>query len=201
MTSIQPITLTAPRVQLLPLDPSHAAGLLEAAQGQGIWDYMPSAVNNEDAMVQWIETALAAQARGEELPFTIWDQQLAKIVGGTRYLDISISHKSLEIGWTWLSPEVHRTSVNTECKYLLFKHAFETLGVNRVQLKTDSRNERSQKAIERIGGVREGVLRRHRILPDGYVRDSVYFSVIAEEWPVVKARLEGMMGPLGAPPQ
>ncbi|MCW3060214.1 MAG: family N-acetyltransferase [Capsulimonas sp.] len=191
--TIEPISLTASRAQLLPLDPSHAAGFLKAAQGQGIWDYMPIAVDNELAVAQWIETALAAQSRGEELPFTVWDQQLAKIVGSTRYMDISLPHKSLEIGWTWLSPEVHRTAVNTECKYLLLQHAFEALGMNRVQLKTDSRNERSQRAIERIGGVREGVLRRHRVLPDGYVRDSVYFSVIAEEWPAVKARLEGMM--------
>ena len=107
-------------------------------------------------------------------------------MGSTRYLDIRVANRSLEIGWTWLGVAVQRTPVNTDCKYLLLTHAFEDLGAIRVQLKTDARNVGSQKAIERIGAKREGTLRKHYVLWDGHVRDSVYFSVLEEEWPDVK---------------
>ncbi|HRJ48186.1 MAG TPA: GNAT family protein, partial [Opitutaceae bacterium] len=113
-----------------------------------------------------------------------------RAVGSTSYLDIAPEHRRIEIGWTWLGAEARRTAINTECKYLLLRHAFETLGCGRVQLKTDARNLRSQAAIERIGAKREGVLRRHLVMPDGFVRDTVMFSILAEEWPAVKARLE-----------
>ncbi|HKY52696.1 MAG TPA: GNAT family protein, partial [Anaerolineales bacterium] len=116
-----------------------------------------------------------------------------RVAGATRYLNIISHDRGLEIGGTWYGPEFQRTAVNTECKYLLLQHAFETLGCIRVQLKTDSRNERSQKAIERIGAVKEGVLRNHMILPDGYYRHSVYYSILDTEWPNVKRRLEEMM--------
>jgi RimJ/RimL family protein N-acetyltransferase len=124
------------------------------------------------------------------IPFVIIDKESQKIVGSTRFYDISVPNKGLEIGSTWLTPAMWRTSVNTECKYLLLKHCFETIGTIRVQFKTDSRNIRSQRAIERLGAVKEGVLRNHMILPDDYVRDSVYYSIIDREWPVVKLRLE-----------
>jgi RimJ/RimL family protein N-acetyltransferase len=115
-------------------------------------------------------------------------------VGSTRYLDIRRENRGLEIGWTWLAAAVQRTAVNTECKYLLLRHAFETLGAIRVQLRTDLRNLRSQRAIERIGATREGVFRQERIMWDGYLRDSVFYSVIDCEWPAVKARLEARLG-------
>lgn len=124
----------------------------------------------------------------------IIDQATNQVVGSTRFLDISSQHRQLEIGSTWLTPSVWRTRMNTECKYLLLKHCFEVLETIRVQIKTDRRNVQSQRAIERLGAVKEGVLRRHRILPDGYVRDTVYYSVIDEEWPAVKARLEAFLG-------
>src|SRR5699024_2902682 len=111
----------------------------------------------------------------------------------TRFLNISIPNSNLEIGWTWLSPKVWRTSINTECKYLLLKHCFEMLGAIRVQLKTDSRNVRSQQAIERIGAVKEGVLRNHMVMSDGFLRHSVYYSVIDQEWSLVKDKLERML--------
>jgi len=139
------------------------------------------------------KAAIAQRRLKLEWPLVVVDRTTDTIVGSTRYLDIVPAHKAVEIGWTWLTPSVWRTSINTECKYLLLRHAFETAGAIRVCLKTDSRNLRSQAAIERIGGVREGVLRRHRILPDGYRRDSVYYSIIDEEWPAVKARLEAML--------
>jgi RimJ/RimL family protein N-acetyltransferase len=139
--------------------------------------------------------AAAFQRRdaGIEQPFVILDHGSGELAGSTRYLDIQPLHRGVEIGWTWIAPAYQRTAVNTHAKFLLMRHAFETLGAIRVSLKTDSRNERSQRAIERIGAKREGVLRNHYIMPDGYYRDSVYYSVIDTEWPMVKERLDAMM--------
>jgi len=124
------------------------------------------------------------------MPFAVVDTLRNRIVGSTRLADISFPNRGVEIGWTWLDPSVWRTPINTECKYLLLKHCFETLDMIRVCLKTDSRNVRSQRAIERLGARREGILRSHRILPDGYARDSVYYSILASEWPDVRQTLE-----------
>jgi RimJ/RimL family protein N-acetyltransferase len=141
-------------------------------------------------MARWVDSALAEWQSGKSLPFVIEDRETGRIAGSTRLLDFDAANRGVEIGFTWLNPDVWRTRINTECKYLLLRHCFETIQVIRVQLKTDARNVQSQEAIERIGGVREGVLRHHRIMPDGYLRDSAYFSILAEEWPSVKARLE-----------
>jgi RimJ/RimL family protein N-acetyltransferase len=146
-----------------------------------------------EAFSAWIEAALAAHAEGHQLPFAIIDAGGGRAIGSTRYLNITQRDYGLEIGWTWLAPEARRTAVNTECKYLLLRHAFETLGAIRVQFKTDSRNERSRRAIARVGAVQEGVLRKHMILESGYQRDSVVF-IIADEWPAAKANLEKKMG-------
>ncbi|GHO42804.1 GNAT family N-acetyltransferase [Ktedonospora formicarum] len=190
---ITPITLQGNIVRLEPLQQAHAADLY-AAGDTTIWRYMPdSPGSSPEAMASWIDTAHQAREKGIELPFAIILLQTGQAIGSTRYLDISQQHRGLEIGWTWLSPKVQRTGVNTECKYLLLRHAFEGLGAIRVQLKTDSRNEQSQRAIERIGASREGVLRNHKIMPDGYLRHSVYYSIIESEWPSVKERLQGMM--------
>jgi RimJ/RimL family protein N-acetyltransferase len=136
---------------------------------------------------------LAAQARGEGLAFAIIDQGRGEAVGGTTYMDVAMADRRLEIGNTWLGRAAWRTAINTEAKLLLLRHAFETLGCHRVQMKTDARNLRSQAAIERLGAKREGVLRQHLVLPDGFVRDTVMYSVIAAEWPGVKARLQGLL--------
>lgn len=190
---VEPVTLTGKRSKLVPLNREHTQALFEAGNYPEIWTYMPQNSSSLEDMEEIVEGALAQMVTGAELPFSIVDQMSGKIVGSTRFLDISPANRSLEIGWTWLTPEVWRTRINTECKYLLLKHCFETLGTIRVQLKTDSRNLRSQAAMERIGAIREGVLRKHRILPDGYIRDSVYFSIVDDEWPKVKARLEAML--------
>jgi RimJ/RimL family protein N-acetyltransferase len=134
-----------------------------------------------------VNDALVARDRGNELPFVIRDLDTGALVGSTRYLDISVANRGLEIGWTWLNPSVWRSRVNSECKYLLLSHAFEALGAIRVQLKTDQRN------LARLGAVREGVLRSHMILQSGYVRDTVFFSIIAAEWPAVKERLQRVL--------
>jgi N-acetyltransferase len=181
------------RVTLRPLQAEDAEALYEAGRDPDIWTYMTSKIQTRADMDKFVMTALKNYESATEIPFVVIDNESGALLGSTRYLDISMANRGLEIGFTWLSPQVWRTRVNTECKYLLMKHAFETLSFIRVQWKTDSRNIRSQQAIERLGAVREGVLRKHRILSDGYVRDSVYYSVIAEEWPAVKARLEAFL--------
>jgi RimJ/RimL family protein N-acetyltransferase len=185
-----PNELAGKRAKLLPMEREHAQALYEAGQHPEIWAYMPIRITTPEEMERFVEQALKAKAEGTEFPFVIVDQETGRIVGSTRFLDISLPNRHLEIGWTWHSPDVWRTRINTECKYLLLRHCFETLDLLRVQLKTDGRNLRSQRAIERIGGIKEGVLRRQRILHDGYVRDTVYYSILAEEWPDVKTRLE-----------
>ena len=190
MMNVEPITLTGYRIRLEPLQLEHADALLQTAYEAATWDYMPvNPSHSLDAMQQWIQSALLEQQAGSGLPFVIIDRVHDKVIGSTRYLDIVPAHWRLEIGWTWLAPEVRGSGVNTDCKYALLQHAFETLGAIRVQLKTDSRNLRSQRAIERLGAVKEGVLRNHVIMPDGYRRHSVYYSILDSEWPQVKAGL------------
>jgi N-acetyltransferase len=191
---VQPVVLTGAWAKLLPMDQSHIDALYEAGRSPEIWPYMPMSVQTIDDMQRLVREALRARERGAEFPFVIIDQERTRVVGSTRFLEITPAHRGIEIGWTWLSPEAWRTSINTECKYLLLRHCFEVLGAIRVQLKTDARNVRSQTAIERLGAVREGVLRHHRIMPDGYLRDSVYYSILVEEWPAVRTRLDGYLG-------
>jgi RimJ/RimL family protein N-acetyltransferase len=190
---IRPVELEGERVRLVPMEAAHIPDLYEAGKDPAIWTYTTRKVRTPEDMRDLVEAALRAREQGTELPFVILDKESGRLVGSTRFLNIVAAHRQLEIGWTWLSPAVWRTRVNTECKYLLLRHCFETLGAVRVQLKTDSRNVRSQQAIERIGAVREGVLRRHMILPDGYIRDTVMYSITDLEWPRVKKRLEGML--------
>jgi prepilin-type processing-associated H-X9-DG protein len=146
-----------------------------------------------DDAAGFIAEALVEQDRGTDIPFAIIDAGSGTVAGSTRYLEIRREHRGLEIGWTWLGPKYQRTGINTECKYLLLSHAFDTLDAMRVQLKTDSRNVQSQKAIERIGAKPEGVLRAHMLMWDGHVRDSAYFSITTEEWPTVKEGLRQML--------
>jgi len=141
-------------------------------------------------MRSWVLDLLDRQTKGTDLPFTVIHLDSGRAIGATRYLNIRPQDRALEIGGTWYAVEFQRTAVNTECKYLLLKHAFEGLKCIRVQFKTDLRNERSQRALERIGAVKEGILRSHMITPDGYIRDSVFYSILASEWPLVRARLE-----------
>jgi RimJ/RimL family protein N-acetyltransferase len=190
----RPVVLSGRHARLEPLSQAHAQDLCAAGGESAQWAYLPRGElrSVEDARA-WIADALEAQAAGRELAFAIVSLASGRAVGSTRFLDIRREHRGLEIGWTWLSPAVQRTAVNTECKRLLLAHAFETLGALRVQLKTDARNERSQRAIERLGAVREGVLRSHQVVRDGFVRDTVMYSVIAAEWPAVRARLDGSL--------
>jgi N-acetyltransferase len=190
----QPVILTGQTVRLEPLSHAHAEDLFQAGVDRTIWTYMPvGGFSDLPSLHAWIDKASEARDRGVEVPFATILLESGRAVGSTRYMDIRPEHRALEIGSTWLSPQVQRTRVNTECKYLLLKHAFENLGAHRVQLKTDARNVRSQRAIERIGGVMEGVLRRHMITWDGHIRDTVYYSILDTEWPNAKARLESLL--------
>ena len=189
--NVLPLTLSGRVVRLEPLSEEHVPALAQAGRDESIWQFMLfGALNSEDKMRDWVQYLLRQQASGTDLPFTVFHLADQCAVGMTRYLDIRLADRAVEIGGTWYAPAYQHTAVNTECKYLLLRHAFETLGCIRVQLKTDLRNERSQRAIQRLGAVREGVLRDHMILPDGTVRSSVYYSILASEWPRVKTRLE-----------
>ncbi len=186
----RPVVLEGSVVRLEPLAQAHAADLFSVVDEE-IWRFMPSAVARTIGDVRaMIDEAIAAARVGTEVPFAIVLRASGRAVGSTRYIDIRRAHRGLEIGWTWIGREWQRTAVNSECKRLLLEHAFEVIGALRVQLKTDARNTRSQRAIERLGAKREGVLRAHMVLADGFVRDSVMYSVIAAEWPSVKQRLE-----------
>lgn len=191
---IEPILLTGNFIRLEPLSLDHVPDLTVAAQDESIWRYMRyGMLRSEEQMQAWVSFLLDRQASGTELPFAVHHLKDEKVIGATRYLDIQPWNRSVEIGGTWYAIAYQRSAVNTEAKYLLLRHAFESLGCVRVQLKTDVRNLRSQKAIERLGAVREGVLRNHMILPDGSLRSSIIYSILASEWPGVKAHLEGLL--------
>jgi RimJ/RimL family protein N-acetyltransferase len=188
---VRPVVLESGPVRLEPLSQDHAQGLYNRGRSAADWAFMPRScfVDLADTR-QWIDEALAAEG---QLPFAIVETGKGRVVGSTRYLAIRPQHRSLEIGWTWLGSEWQRTAVNTRVKSLLLTHAFERLGCVRVEFKTDLRNTRSQAALERIGATREGVLRRHMIVQNNHVRDSVYYSVISDEWPQVRAHLATML--------
>ena len=189
--NVQPVTLTGRNVCLEPLSEAHVPDLAVAGNNEDIWRYMLyGTIRTDDDMRRWVEDILSRQRGGTDLPFAVIHLESGRAIGATRYLDIRPEHRGLEIGGTWYAAAYQRTAVNTECKYLLLRHAFETLGCIRVQFKTDQRNVRSQRALERIGAVQEGILRNHMLLEDGAIRHSVYYSIIDSEWPAVKARLE-----------
>lgn len=182
------ITLEGRFVRLDPIGEEHRADLLNAASQDPLtFRYMGMDLSaGAEAWPAYLADAL----RPEYVAWATVDRTSGRAIGATRFGDIAPEHGRVEIGWTWIAPSHQRTAVNTEAKLLQLSYAFDALGAGRVALKTDGRNERSQRAIERLGGVREGVLRRHLRLPDGFVRDTVYYSILADEWPAVKSRLE-----------
>ena len=191
----RPITLTGRLVRLEPLTAEHAPDLFAAVTADpSIWRWRTfPAPDTLDDMRRQIAEALEAQSRGAVVAFAQVALATGRAVGSTTYMSISRKDRGLEIGNTWLGKPWQRTGINTEAKYLLLRHAFEVLGAVRVQLKTDGRNLQSQAAIERLGAVREGVLRKHMLLYDGFLRDTVVYSILDDEWPAVKARLEARL--------
>ena len=191
MDDIQPVTLQGGELRLEPLSQDHAQGLYNRGRNAADWAYMPRRCFVDQADTRhWIDEALSTPG---QLPFAMIETGKNRVVGSTRFLNIRPAHRGLEIGWTWLGQDWQRSSVNTQAKLLLMRHAFERLGCIRVEFKTDARNLRSQQALERVGATREGVLRNHMIVQGGHYRDSVYFSVIDSEWPQVLQRLESLL--------
>lgn len=191
--NLLPPTLKGTRVTLLPLQESHIPGLIEAANDPNIWSNIMTPLLSPAEVHKFVYQALGEQEAGQGIPFSVYDKFTDTIVGSTRLFDISVTHRNMEIGHTWYNPSVWRSRVNTECKYMLLQYCFDSLNLLRVQIKTDLRNERSQAAIARLGAQKEGILRQHRVLYDGYVRDTVMFSILDKEWPQVKQRLEGFL--------
>ncbi|WDL95980.1 GNAT family N-acetyltransferase [Alicyclobacillus sp. ALC3] len=180
-------------VKLVPLSVDHIDAIYEAGRHELIWDYMFDRIHTRDDAVAYVENALSNRDVGTELPLVNVELATGRVVGSTRLFDYSPVHRQVEIGHTWLTPSVWRSAINTESKLLLLKYCFEELKLLRVQLKTDGRNVRSQTAIARLGAKQEGVLRKHRLLPDGYIRDTVMFSILDDEWPSVRDRLQGLL--------
>jgi len=193
---IQPVTLQGAVVRLEPLTLGHVPALAQVGLDPELWRWVPTLVASAGEMREYVEQALAEQAGGTALPFAIVTQAGNQVIGSTRYGNIDRGNRRLEIGWTWVAPAWQRTRANTEAKLLLLAHAFETLGAFRVEFKTDALNERSRRAILRLGATEEGTLRRHVLVPrSGRVRDTVYFSILDHEWPAVRARLAARLEP------
>jgi RimJ/RimL family protein N-acetyltransferase len=186
---VPPVTLEGRAVRLEPLRLEHAAALASLCEDE-VFQFLSQVMRTAAEVKLYLAAALEAAERGTEQPFFIRDRETGAPLGTTRYMTISRGDRTLEIGNTWLGRRTWRTRVNTECKLLLFRHAFEQLQAIRVQFKTDRRNARSRAAIERLGATFEGILRHHMLVRGGQVRDSAYYSVIDTEWPEVKARLE-----------
>lgn len=180
-------------MRLEPLGLEHVERLHAAAQYPALWQYAIVPMLGLDDIRAYVERALAEQALGHAMPFAQIETAGGVVVGSTRFANIELRHQRLEIGWTWISPEYQRSGINTEAKYMLLRHAFETLSMRRVEFKSDARNSRSRAALERIGAQYEGTLRCHMRTADGLMRDSVYYSIIAEEWPQIRLRLEALL--------
>jgi len=191
----RPVLLEGNLVRLEPLVERHRAPLQAAAQQQpdAFQYFLTDTLAKPEVFAAWFDDALRAVAAGSEVAWVLVRRSDGKAVGSTRYLDIRRAHRGLEIGNTWHAREAQRTGLNTEAKYLLLRHAFEALGAVRVQLKTDERNAASRRAIARIGGQFEGILRRYQARFDGYVRNTAMFSLGAEDWPANRARLEALL--------
>jgi len=187
------IVLEGRQVRLEPLREDHLAGLATVGLDEELWRWIPSPVRTAEEMAAYIGIALREQNQGVSLPFALVERGTGRLIGSTHYGNIDRTNHRVEIGWTWVGREWQRTAINTEAKYLLLKHAFETLGCIRVELKTDSLNERSRAAILRIGAREEGTFRNHMITASGRIRHTVYYSIVDSEWPSVKARFEARL--------
>jgi RimJ/RimL family protein N-acetyltransferase len=187
---IEPVTLEGKFIRLEPLTLEHHAGLCKTGLDEELWRWTVHPVRTPDEMRDTMKTALDEQARGVALPFATIEKVSGRIIGSTRFGNMDGANRRVEIGWTWLSLNWQRTAANTEAKYLMLRHAFETWGCIRVEFKTDSLNEKSRAALLRIGAKEDGTFRNHMITSTGRLRHSVYYSIIASEWPEVKACLE-----------
>jgi RimJ/RimL family protein N-acetyltransferase len=187
---LEPVTLAGKLVRLEPLSIDHVAGLAEVALDPAIWTWTIARPTTVADLRSWAATALAGRDAGTELPFATIDQATGRPIGSSRFMNIVLEHRRVEIGWTWVAPAWQRTGANREAKLLMLGHAFDTLGCRRVEFKTDSLNEPSRRALLGIGAQFEGIFRNHMVMPDGRMRHSAWYSVIDEEWPAVREGLE-----------
>ena len=190
---VEPVTLEGQHVRLEPLSLEHLDALWAVADDPELWKFTTVNIRNREEMRAYIEEALQLSAAGTVIAFATRDKKSDAIVGSTRLADIQSHHRTMEIGWTWIARSHQRTAVNTEAKYLMLRHAFEKMDARRVMLKTDETNVRSRAAIARIGAKQEGILRNHMLVWGGRNRNSVVFSIIAEEWPEAKRNLEAKL--------
>ena len=180
-------------MRLVPLGVAHIDGMCEVGLDPEIWRWMPSAVNDRVSMESFVQESLDMQHAGTGLPFATTLRATGQVIGSTRFMNVAVAHRRVEVGGTWIGTAWQRTRVNTEAKYLMLRYAFEQLGCLRVEFKTHARNSRSRAAILRLGAVEEGLFRKHMVQGDGSIRDTVYFSIVDDEWPVVKGRLEARL--------
>ncbi|HEY2842107.1 MAG TPA: GNAT family protein [Bryobacteraceae bacterium] len=192
---LEPVILAGRHVRLEPLAQTHHAALCAIGLDPELWEMIPYRVTTRAEMTTYIQTALDHQAAGSALPFVTVHTPSGQVIGSTRFMNIDQANRRLEIGATWIAGPWRRTAVNTGAKYLMLRHAFETLGCIRVEFKTDALNQRSRDAIRRIGATEEGTLRQHMITWSGRLRDSVYFSILDSEWPRVKQDLQEKLPP------
>jgi RimJ/RimL family protein N-acetyltransferase len=190
---IAPLTLDGHHIRLAPMSESHLEGLCLAGLHESVWKLAVDRMQTRQDMANYMAAALADQGSGNAIPFVTIDRASNRVIGSTRFGNIERTHRRVEIGWTWLTPLWQRTAANTEAKYLMLRHAFETWGCLRVELKTDVLNQKSRQAMLRIGAREEGILRSHMVVWDGRRRDSIFFSILDHEWPAVKARLESWL--------
>lgn len=190
---VKPVTLEGRIVRLEPLSLGHLDDLARVAFEGDLWRWTVTQPTDIDGLRRWLEAALANSVTGTEMPFATVDRASGRAVGSTRFMSIVPEHRRLEIGWTWVGLAFQRTGANREAKLLQMTHAFETLGANRLEFKTDSLNEKANPGLLGIGATYEGTFRNHMVMPGGRLRHSTYYSVIVEEWPDVKARLQAKL--------
>ena len=193
MVFVEPVTLTGRGIRLEPLERAHHDALEEAAADGELWRIRVSSVPEPGGMAGYIEQALASRAAGDRFPFAVIEEATGRVLGSTSFHDIALAVRRVEIGYTWYAKSVQRTHVNTAAKRLLLGHAFETLGCGVVGWRTDNFNFASQRAIERLGAKKDGVIRGHALRRDGTVRDTVMYSVTAGEWPEIRAHLDHLL--------
>lgn len=200
MLHIEPVTLATDRLVLRPLSLGDVPALGRAASDGALWEKRTTTVPRPEGFEAYVRKALELQEAGLALPFATVVREGDQVVGSTRYMNIDAANHRVEIGTTWIAKSWQRTFVNTHAKFLMLRHAFEVLDCNAVELRTHRLNDQSRAAIERLGAKLDGILRRHMIMPDGHVRDTAVYSVVRDEWPLVKAGLERRMAQASAEP-
>lgn len=196
MTWLEPMEMVGTVALLRPMQASDREALVAAAADGELWKLWYTGVPSAESIDSYLATAFAQQEAGESVPFCVVEQATGKVIGSTRYCNIEPAHRRAEIGYTWMAKSFQRTSVNSECKYLLLRHAFEQCDAIAMEFRTHCMNRGSRRAIERLGAKLDGVLRNHRVEPDGAFRDTAVYSIVREEWPAVRNGLLAGFGRL-----